>query len=355
MKAYLNPHLFFIVQDGETVAWDYKNHNQYVITEEHYKRLKMLSSAEGELKENAVDRELLETGLISTTPYPPEEWKWDILGKMYHVGSQNTHGDIVTNETFWVQEYQNFCRNIGMPSAHLPIRLEGERVFLPKTEVNLNYKPLEEALLNRATTRNFNGNPISLKDLSRLLYTAFGPIHGPWTELREAGIEITGTRRAYPSGGGLHPIEGYAVIFNVKGVPPGIYHYDTQDHALTYIKGPVTYKALSTLLCGQFFVEGVAFGLFLVGYLEKVWHKYGHSRSYKDVYLEAGHVSQTLLLSATNLGLLTWVSAWFSDKAVSDLLNIDGLKSFPMFFQGFGYGEKRALPKNMINLLEKNS
>jgi SagB-type dehydrogenase family enzyme len=351
MKAYLNPHLFFLLNQGETVVWDYKNHVQYSLTPRHYERLATFSSGDGSLEETPLDRELCEAGLISPEPYPDTEWGWDVLGKMYHMGTQNIHGEVIEDETLWVQEYQKFCHSVDAQVAYAPLSVEGERVNLPPAEVSLNQKTLEEALHNRATTRDFNGSPLSLKELSTFLFTVFGPIHGPWEELTKAGMDISGLRKAHPSGGALHPVEGYLAVFHVEGLEPGVYHYNVLGHYLTRVNTAVSYQELTSIFCGQFFLEGIAVGLFLVGTLEKVWQKYVHSRSYKDVYLDAGHLSQTALLSATNLGWRTWISAWFNDAAAASLLKVDGVKNFPLFFHGYGYGQKQAIPDRILKSL----
>lgn len=64
------------------------------------------------------------------------------------------------------------------------------------------------------------------------MYLACGE-HGkinaePWGELLV---------KTYYSAGNRHPIEVYPVVAAVKGVEPGLYHYNVKDHSLELLKG----------------------------------------------------------------------------------------------------------------------
>ena len=42
-SLFLNPDLFFLIEDGQILAWDYKKHNQYLLDEEYFSELLEIS------------------------------------------------------------------------------------------------------------------------------------------------------------------------------------------------------------------------------------------------------------------------------------------------------------------------
>jgi SagB-type dehydrogenase family enzyme len=349
----VTPYIFFLLKNGKTIIWDYKNHHQFELEETYLQRLKEISAQGGAVKgESPLDQELFDAGLI--VPASPDvHWQWDELGKIYHIGTQDICGKVIAEEQEWLEDYYAFCKEIAGGQEYTYISHEGEKVFLPDPKLDaLEEVRLSAALRERMTSRIFNGNPISFEQLSTLLFCSFGLIHGEWQELVENNLRPLGIRKAHPSGGGLHPVEAYILAFNVEGMMPGIYHYDVKGHHLTRVNAPCSYDHLKYILCGQFFAQGISVGVFLTAHFEKVWKKYVHSRSYKDVYLDAGHASQTFLLTATALNLRTWESAWFQDTEVASLLKIDGVSAAPLFFLAVGHGDKKAIPEKLEELIK---
>lgn len=355
-KLYINPYIFFLLKKGKTIIWDYKNHSQFELNEKYFNRLKKISENENSMNSDMedVDNDLLEAKLISLFPYEKIDWKWDELGQMYHIGTQDVCGNEEYNDEGFVENYYEFCKQASKHNEYQYITYTGEKIALPEPFLDkMNQVSILKSIKKRMTSRSFNGQKVNIRDFSTLLFVNFSLIHGEWKELKEKGLMSLGIRKAHPSGGGLHPVEAYVVVFNVENIPNGIYHYNVKGHYLTRITPACTYDNLKHALCGQFFVEGISFGIFLVAHFEKVWDKYSHSRSYKDVYLDAGHASQTVLLTATSLGLLTWETAWFKDSEVISLLNINGISVAPLFFLGLGYGRNIAVPQKLLDLIQK--
>ncbi|AIL13909.1 hypothetical protein IM40_11280 (plasmid) [Candidatus Paracaedimonas acanthamoebae] len=359
-NLYLNPYIFFLLKEGKTYVWDYKHHTQFMLEDDYFKRLKEFSQTGSltTLEISRIDHELIDGNLLSLKPYEKIEWKWDELGLIYHIGTQDVYGedDDDNNDESFIKNYYEFCKRFTPHEEYSYISYTGNKITLPKPDLEkLDNSSILKAMKERMTSRYFNGTGVSIKDFSTLLFANFGPLHGEWEELKQKNLKILGMRKAHPSGGGLHPIEAYIIVFNVENIPAGIYHYNVKGHYLSKIANPCSYEQLKQVLCGQFFGDGISFGVFLVAHFSKVWDKYVHSRSYKDVYLDAGHVSQTFLLTATTLSLLTWETAWFKDTKVSQLLHINGISVAPLFFLGIGNGKKIAVPQRLHNLIKQES
>lgn len=122
------------------------------------------------------------------------------------------------------------------------------------------------------------------------------------------------------------------MAYQVEGLPPGLYYYRPQDHKLNQLAlGEFEDKVIG-FNQKQFYSKGLAFGIYITARLEKYWWKYTHSRTYRIMLLDIGHVSQTALLAATALGLNTWITGAFDDANVETFLNVDGYTESVMLF-----------------------
>jgi len=175
---------------------------------------------------------------------------------------------------------------------------------------------------------------VSLHTLSNLLYLSLG-----YLKERE--------------GGGLNSTEGYLYAYNIKGLGPGFYYYHPDKHALTLIK-PIN-APLATFVQGQHFVNNLPLGLFITSRFDKMWWKYPHSQGYRVSLLEAGHISQTLQLTATALGMRTWVTAALSEEKIEQALGLNNLCEQPLLFVGAGYSNGEALCDELKHLLASES
>lgn len=350
MPKYLAPHLFFLLNKGNFILWDCEKHAQFEIEIPYLKRLQEIDQ-DPQSSEHKLDAELLAAGVITTTPPDKQEWHWDSLSRLYHVGTKDIAGNAHLNEDEWIKSYLDFSKNIISQNdpddmTDLPA---GAEIQLSKLD-SFPSLSLWQALEKRKTTRDFNGKPITEKQLSTLLFAGFGKIHGDesWADLKNSPYQAYGYRRAHPSGGALQPVQGYVIVYNVEGLDPGVYFYSPKNHVLIKSeKQTPNYEDLTYLLCGQFFCKGIAAAIVPTAHFEKAWHKYEHSRAYRDVFLDCGHLSQTILLTATALNLRTWITAWYRDTPLSSALNINKLSRAPLLFLGIGHGEDQAFPKGL--------
>lgn len=354
LPLYLNPTLFFLIEDGQVLAWDYKKHDQYLLTEEYFSELLYISCS-GTSQKKDILKDLKNTQLVSTTHPDEKKWGWDILSKIFHIGTQNVH---IAQSFLNVEEIakQHLEESARLDQNEPPLFLEkpGKLINLPlpKTEL-FEQISLLSALKNRKTCRSFNGEQITIQDLSLILYTGFGLIHGnEWNEFEESGMRTVGYRKASPASGALHAEEVYIFVYRVKGLEKGIYHYRPQDHKLTQLAvGDYEAKIIEANY-NQFYSNGLACGFYLTCRLDKLWWKYKHSRSLKVALLDLGHASQTFLLSATALNLKTWITAAFQDNIVNELIQVDGTIESTFLFLGVGHGTNQAIPDAILQILK---
>jgi SagB-type dehydrogenase family enzyme len=348
---YVNPYLFFIIKNGEYVIWDYLNHRQYVVESAYIERLK-LWSLDQISDQSEIDNDLKIAELISERPYEKYEWGWDDLSKIFHIGTRNIANHLLhLSKEEWIDQYLSFCKSIAETPPILKTEKNGKQVIsLPEP----NFSLLEDikyidVVKKRKTSRSFNKSPLELDILNCLLYISLGPLHDKWEDLENNNLRILGRRKSFPSAGGLHPEEAYIVSLNIEGLLPGIYHYNSVDHNLLLINDSFSESELIPLLQGQYFAEGLSAGIFLTSRFEKTWWKYPHSRGYRMSLIDNGHASQSILLTATALGLDTWMTGAFSDCDVEKVLKIETFTEQPLFFIGIGYGDNATLDSDMLN------
>jgi len=196
-----------------------------------------------------------------------------------------------------------------------------ERLPLPPPAISA----LDELLGARATCRNFDPDAtLPARDLATLLQRVFG---AQGSEEPEPGVPML--KKHSPSGGGLHPVEAYLLLQRVEGVEPGLYHYHATAHALEPLR-TLSREAAAThareLVAGQdWFANAPALVLMAARFQRNFWKYRQHPKSWKVVQLDAGHLSQTWQLSATELGHGAFITAAINDRCAERLFGLDGL------------------------------
>jgi putative peptide maturation dehydrogenase len=196
--------------------------------------------------------------------------------------------------------------------------------------------PLTQLLLDRKTIRIFDeANPMTVQELSTLLYYTFGAqgITGP-----EHGQESI--RKTSPSGGSMHPIEAYPLIVNVRGQPAGLYHYSVERHALDLLRPLQSSEAArlaEVFALGQsYFRSANAMFILTARWYRSFW-KYPRShKAYRVVHLDAGHLSQTLYLMCSQLGLGAFFTGAVNDMNIEEALGLDPLQEGVIGISGCG-------------------
>jgi SagB-type dehydrogenase family enzyme len=162
--------------------------------------------------------------------------------------------------------------------------------------------PLDRALKERRSVREFSARALSLEELARLAWAA-------------QGVVTPRGQRTAPSAGALYPLELHVVAGNVQGLEPGVYRYEPSQHRFDLIAGGDRRQALVDAAKGQAWL-GQAAAVFVFAAVERrITPKYGE-RGVRYMHMEAGHAAQNLLLQAVALGLGAAPVGAFSDKAV---------------------------------------
>lgn len=196
--------------------------------------------------------------------------------------------------------------------------------------------PLFDLLARRRTVRRFDRSAsLGLDRLATLLWQVFG-----CQEAWEAHPGLTLVRRTSPSGGALHPVEVYPLVRRVDGLAPGLHHYEPGRHALRRLRSlgdAEVAEMAERFTAGQaYFATAPVLFVLTARFYRSFWKYRKHEKAYRVVCMDAGHLSQTLYLTATALDLGAFVTAALDDRAIERELGLDPFEEGALAVAGCG-------------------
>jgi len=175
-----------------------------------------------------------------------------------------------------------------------------------------------EAAYGRRSTRTFAREPLPLADLGAVLEVA-----GGFVDIQDDPETGPSTFKTSPSAGARDPIELYVHARDVAGLPAGIHHFSPARCGLEMIGPAADPTWLAEALGGQPWLAAAPALIIYSAVIERVQWRYESRRAYRDVLIGLGHVSQTVLLTASAMGLGAVTATAVSDEALEELLGCD--------------------------------
>jgi SagB-type dehydrogenase family enzyme len=255
-----------------------------------------------------------------------KEWLWPMPSRYYHFATKLDEPFSTSDEIR--NYYEAYLKGKRQPDIYKTYPGRPKIKLLSRSGAEA---PLFQTMRLRQTTREFSGQAISLKQLSRIIYYTWGRLSVHKT--REFGHLL---HKASPSAGARHPIEAYAIVNNVEGVRRGIYHYSVRDNSLELLKAGDFRERCVALSAGQTWTEKASVLLIMTAVVERTAWKYRIPRVYRAFLLDAGHLSQSFLLVSTALGLAAFCIGVISDLSIERELELDGVKETALFAVGVG-------------------
>jgi putative peptide maturation dehydrogenase len=192
-----------------------------------------------------------------------------------------------------------------------------------------------DALLDaRTTCRNFDtARPLPQAQFARVLERAFGA-----RATLRAADDFDVVKKTSPSGGALHPTEAYLIVQRVEGVPPGLYHYRAGDHALQPLPAVDDLAAFARVAVSgqQWFADAHVLVVLAPRFARNFWKYRQHPKAYRVAILDVGHLSQTLQLAATDLGLGACITAAINEVDIERAFGLTHFVDGPLAVCGFG-------------------
>lgn len=193
-------------------------------------------------------------------------------------------------------------------------KILNEAVELPEPETKEG-PSIWDCLRRRRSWRNYKNQPVSLMELSQILWGSYGVTAKEW------GYYL----RTVPSAGALYPIEIYVASFNVDGLKKGIYHFNPKDMSLNGVFEGDFSREITNACLGQDFILDSAFALIFTAILLRTTSRY-RERGIRYILMDLGCIIQNTYISLTALGMGGCIIGAFSDSAMNKIMNLDPQK-----------------------------
>ena len=238
-----------------------------------------------------------------------------------HVWKTLSESGFVTDES----------KGISRPPVEKPVP-EGAMLLdlVSPDDFTVGNLSVREVIRKRRSRRRFTDEPLSLEEISYLLWATQG-VSGTF-QLKNGIV----TLRTVPSGGSLHPFETYLCVNRVQGLEAGLYRYLPLEHKLLFLRAEEDLAArVAKAAAGQRFVMRAAVVFIWTAVPYRTEWRYGPA-SHKIIAMDAGHMCQNLYIAAESIGAGTCaVGAYFQDE-VDAILGVDGNEEFTIYLAPVG-------------------
>ncbi|MBN2186704.1 MAG: SagB/ThcOx family dehydrogenase [Dehalococcoidia bacterium] len=183
-------------------------------------------------------------------------------------------------------------------------------VRLPPPHIRSNMS-LEETVASRRSVRRYRSEPLTLPQLSQVLWSA-------------QGITGAGRLRAAPSAGATYPLEISVAVGKqtVEGLEAGVYHYEADTHSITLHQPGDLRLGLARAALDEGFIAAAPVDIVICALYARTSYRYGR-RGERYVHMEVGHVGQNIHLQAVALDLATVEVGAFDDEEVRKVLGLE--------------------------------
>jgi len=228
-------------------------------------------------------------------------------------------------------DFSRTDQSLGVPppSIEKPYSADAERIdLIPPAEFEtLPGVDLLAAIRNRRSRRQFSETPLTLGELSFVLWATQGV-----QEQLGAGH----VRRTVPSAGARHALETSLCVLNVRGLDMGFYRYLPVEHQLLVeYRDKTAAERIGWATFQQNWMSGAATVFVWSAIPYRMEWRYGLA-AHKVILLDAGHVCQNLYLACEAISAGTCAVAAYDQELMDQLLKIDGKDEFVIYLAAVG-------------------
>jgi len=232
---------------------------------------------------------------------------------------------------FYTKEFRaaksDQVKGLLQPPFEKPADPSALQIDLPKPDPKVIVKPeLFACMTDRRSRRKFTGKPLSLEELSFLLWATQG--------VREV---IPGrTYRTVPSAGSRHPYETYIAAAKVTGLEPGIYHYLALSHKLVQVSVQDDVAARMADISGgvKWMLDAAAVFVWAATAYRSEWRY--HREAARVMLIDVGHICQNLYLAAEAIGCGTCAIGAYKQVEADRLFGLDGCEEYVVYYAPVG-------------------
>jgi SagB-type dehydrogenase family enzyme len=228
----------------------------------------------------------------------------------------------------WRRETTDQRRGLPPPPVEKPCPEDAILVDLaPPDELTVGAMPLIEAIRRRRSRRKFTGEPLTLEELSFLLWATQG--------LSRPAGQGSVSLRTVPSAGARHPFETYLMVNRVDGVAPGLYRYLPLEHKLCLMdEDPRTAREIHIACYEQYVTESAVTFIWTAIPYRTEW-RYA-TRAHRVILMDAGHLCQNLYLASESIGAGACAVGAYDQARLDAILDVDGVEEMAVYVAPVG-------------------
>jgi SagB-type dehydrogenase family enzyme len=231
------------------------------------------------------------------------------------------------------EEFENWetdqKRGIPHPPPQEPYPEDARLIDLIAPEaLDIGEMALIEVINRRRSRRKYTKEPLTLKELSFLLWATQGV-----QRVIQEGVRVY---RTVPSGGARHSFETYLMINRVTGIEPGLYRYLSMEHrlCLLYSENSLDEKIADACRRQSFIKDAAVVFLWTTIPYRMEW-RYGPI-AHKAIAMDAGHLCQNLYLASEAIGAGTCAIGAYTQEKIDAILGVDGKEEFTIYVASVG-------------------
>ncbi|MBM4241793.1 MAG: SagB/ThcOx family dehydrogenase [Euryarchaeota archaeon] len=218
-------------------------------------------------------------------------------------------------------------RGVKAPPIEKPYSGDSKRIELITADWEELFDiSLSKAIGNRKSRRSYRSDPVTLLELSFLLWATQG--------VRFYAGDYA--FRTVPSAGCRHALETYLAVFNVSGLEEGVYRYLPLTHELLseFSEDNLQEKMIKATFDQTFAGQSSVTFIWTAIPYRMEW-RYGLD-SHKVIAMDAGHVGQNMYLACEAIGAGTCTIGAYNQEYFDELLRLDGVEEFVIYAAAVG-------------------
>lgn len=229
-------------------------------------------------------------------------------------------------------DFSQTAQSHGRPAPPLqkPCPADVTRINLPSGKdalMKLGKMPVGEAIAVRESVRQYKTDPLTLEELSALLWATQGV---------RCLVSPESALRSVPSAGARHSFETYLIVNRVETLPTGLYRYLPFDEKLAQLNLDERIGRKAAVACfGQNFIAASAVTFFWTAIPARMEWRYDLT-AHKVIAIDAGHVGQNLYLACQSIDAGCCAVAAYNQSACDELLGVDGDEEFTVYLAAVG-------------------
>ena len=229
-------------------------------------------------------------------------------------------------------------KGVPSPPPQKPYPKDAKLIELVAPEdLTVGKMPLIEVIKRRRSHRKFTKEPLTLEELSFLLWATQGISKVTTRDISKDVRDALSmfTLRTVPSGGARHPFETYLLINRVSGLELGLYRYLPREHKLYFLHTDTELTEKIHDACYKQYVKNSAITFIWTAIPYRTEWRYS-ILSPKIIAQDSGHLCQNLYLASEAIGAGTCAVGAYDQEKMDLVLGVDGKEEFAIYVAPVG-------------------